>query len=376
MKLGLKTLDWYILKRFLGTYLFSNILIVTIIIIFDISEKIDNFIYATMDEIIFDYFVNVIPFFLNLLSPMFTFIAVIFFTSRLAARYETVAILSSGVSYLRFLRPYMIGASCIALLSLVLSHFVIPNASKTRQAFEDKYINHTYENKESNIHRQIQPGVFIYMESYNNQLQMGYKFTMEKTKEGKLTYMLCADNITWDSIKQLWRLNNYYERFVPEIKLSSIVARTVGEKGDYKEELKYGIQKDLSMDFYPKDMGRIESKVDVMTYFELKEYVKKEREKGSNGIERFEVENYKRTAIPFSTFILTIIGVCLSSRKIRGGLGMHLALGLLLAASYELFLQVSSILAINDLLPSFVAVWIPNVIYGCIAFYLYKTAQK
>jgi len=376
MKLGLKTLDWYILKRFLGTYLFSNVLIVTIIIIFDISEKIDNFIYATMDEIIFDYFVNVIPFFLNLLSPMFTFIAVIFFTSRLAARYETVAILSSGVSYLRFLRPYMIGASCIALLSLVLSHFVIPNASKTRQAFEDKYINHTYENKESNIHRQIQPGVFIYMESYNNQLQMGYKFTMEKTKEGKLTYMLCADNIVWDSIKQSWRLNNYYERFVPQIQLSAIAARTVGEKGDYKEELKYGIQKDLSMDFYPKDMGRIESKVDVMTYFELKEYVKKEREKGSNGIERFEVENYKRTAIPFSTFILTIIGVCLSSRKIRGGLGMHLALGLLLAASYELFLQVSSILAINDLLPPFVAVWTPNVIYGCIAFYLYKTAQK
>lgn len=376
MKFGLKTLDWYILKRFLGTYLFSNALIVTIIIIFDISEKIDNFIYATMDEIIFDYFINVIPFFLNLLSPMFTFIAVIFFTSRLAARYETVAILSSGVSYLRFLRPYMIGASCIALLSLVLSHFVIPNASKTRQAFEDKYINHTYENKESNIHRQIQPGVFIYMESYNNILKTGYKFTMEKTSKGKLTYMLCADNIVWDSVKQLWQINNYYERFVPETKLASIKNRTVGAKGDYKEELKFGVRKDLSIDFYPKDMGRIESKVDVMTYPELKKYVKKEREKGTNGIERFEVENYKRTAIPFSTFILTIIGVCLSSRKIRGGLGMHLALGLLLAASYELFLHVSSIFAINGLLPPLIAVWMPNVIYGLIAFYLYKTAQK
>jgi len=376
MKLGLKTLDWYILKRFLGTYLFSNVLIVTIIIIFDISEKIDNFIYATMDEIIFDYFINVIPFFLNLLSPMFTFIAVIFFTSRLAARYETVAILSSGVSYIRFLRPYMIGATCIALLSLVLGHFVIPNASKTRQAFEDKYINHTYENKETNIHRQIQPGVFIYMESYNNQVKTGYKFSMEKTKDGKLIYMLSADNIVWDSVKQLWRLNNYHERFVPETKLSAIAARTVGMKGDYKEDLKFGIQRDLTMDFYPKDMERIESKVDVMTYFELKAYIKKEREKGSNGIERFEVENYKRTAIPFSTFILTIIGVCLSSRKIRGGLGMHLALGLLLSASYELFLHVSSIFAINNLLPPLFAVWMPNVIYGFFSFYLYKLFQK
>lgn len=376
MRLGLKTLDWYILKRFLGTYLFSNILIITIIIVFDISEKIDNFIYASVDEIVFDYYVNFIPFFLNLLSPMFTFIAVIFFTSKLAARYETVAILSSGVSYLRFLRPYIIGASCIALVSLVLSHFVIPEASKSRQAFEDKYINHTYENKESNIHRQIEPGVFIYMESFNNGMKTGYKFTLERTRDGKLYYMLCADNIMWDSINQSWKANNYYERYIPDIKLSSIESNTVGAKGSYAEELKFGTQKELKIDFSPKDMGRIESKVDIMTYPELKRFVKKERLKGSNGIERFEVENYKRTAIPFSTFILTIIGVCLSSRKIRGGLGMHLALGLLLAASYELFLHVSSIFAINGLLPPVVAVWMPNVIYGFIAFYLYKTAQK
>ena len=376
MKLGLKILDWYILKRFLGTYFFANALIIIIIIIFDISEKIDNFIYATVTEVIFDYYVNFIPFFLNLLSPLFTFIAVIFFTSRLAVRYETVAMLSSGMSYLRFLRPYMIGAGIIAFGSLLLSHFVIPNASKTRIAFEDKYVNTGYETKERNIHRQIAPNVFIYMESYNNNNLAGSKFTIEKIKQGKLTYMLSADNIAWDSIKNLWKLVSYYERFIPETTLVSLDSLKIGDSANYKETLVFGKEKEIKIDFTPKDMERIASKVDVMPYFELKNFITKEREKGSSGIERFEVENYKRTAIPFSTFILTIIGVCLSSRKIRGGIGMHLALGLLLAASYAMFLQVSSIFAITGLLPPFIAVWMPNIIYGIIAFYLYKTAQK
>lgn len=311
-----------------------------------------------------------------MLSPMFTFIAVIFFTSRLAARYETVAILSSGVSYKRFLRPYMIGAAMIALGSLFISHFVIPKANRTRQAFEDKYINNSYQNKETNIHRQVEKGTYIYMESFNNNDKIGFKFTLEKTKNGKMIYMLSADEIVWDSIKQIWKAQNYYERFVPETMLAINKQLTVGDQSEYKETLVFGIEKEIKMDFHPKDMGRVESKVEIMTYPELKKFIAKEKEKGSNGIERFEVENYKRTAIPFSTFILTIIGVCLSSRKIRGGIGMHLALGLLLAASYELFLHVSSIFAINGLMSPIVAVWMPNVIYGAIAYYLYRTAQK
>ncbi|MDP2387548.1 MAG: LptF/LptG family permease [Bacteroidota bacterium] len=376
MSFALKTIDRYILKKFLGTYVFSNILIITIIIIFDISEKIDNFIYAPMSEVIVDHYLNFIPYFLNMLSPMFTFIAVIFFTSRLAARYETVAILSSGVSYKRFLRPYMIGAAIIALGSLSISHFVIPKANKTRQAFEDKYINNSYQNKETNIHRQVEKGTFIYMESFNNNDKIGFKFTIEKTNNGKLIYMLSADEIVWDSIKQVWKARNYYERYVPETLNAYSKQLKVGDQSDYKETLNFGNEKEIKIDFHPKDMGRVESKVEVMTYPELKKFIAKEKEKGSSGIERFEVENYKRTAIPFSTFILTLIGVCLSSRKIRGGIGMHLALGLLLAASYELFLHVSSIFAINGLMSPIVAVWMPNVIYGAIAYYLYRTAQK
>jgi len=372
----LKILDWYILKRFLGTYLLSNILIITIIIIFDISEKIDNFLYASVNEIIYDYYLNFIPFYLNLLSPMFTFIAVIFFTSRLAAKYETVAILSSGVSYRRFLRPYIIGAALIAFTSLLLSHYAIPNASKVRQAFEDKYVNNTYQSKDNNIHRQINPGEFIYLESFNNNEKTGYKFSLERTKNGKLVYMLTADMIKWDSINSNWTAINYHERVLPDIELSKIKKNKIGSGSKYEEQLIFGNEKKLNINFHPKELGRLESKVDVMTYPELKQFIKKEKEKGSSGVERFEVENYKRTAIPFSTFILTIIGVCLSSRKIRGGIGMHLALGLLLAASYELFLHVSSIFAINGMLPPIAAVWLPNVVYGFIALYLYKTAQK
>lgn len=374
----MKTLDWYILKKFIGTYIFSNALIITIIIIFDISEKIDDFIYAPMEAVIFEHYLNFIPYFLNMLSPLFTFIAVIFFTSKLSARYETVAILSSGVSYARFLRPYLIGAALITLASLMASHFVIPKATKVKQAFEDKYINIGYQTKDQNIHRQIQKGTIIYMESYSNYDKTGYKFTMEKVSGTKMKYMLVAESIVWDSIKGLWKAKNYTERFVDERKKSDFYSqkRGIGNNSDYAELIKSGKEKELRIDFSPKDMHRIESKVEVMTYPELKAYIAKELEKGSSGVERFEVENYKRTSFPFATFILTLIGVSLSSRKIRGGLGMHLALGLLLAASYVLFLHVSSIFAINGMLPPLLAVWIPNFIYAGIAAWLLHSAQK
>jgi lipopolysaccharide export system permease protein len=182
--------------------------------------------------------------------------------------------------------------------------------------------------------------------------------------------MLSADWINWDTLKQKWIAHNYYERIVHTDSLQKNSAKR------YKEELKFGQEKEIEMNFKPYDMGRIESKVEVMTYPELKKYIADEKEKGSSGIERFEVENYMRTAFPFSTFILTIIGVCISSRRVRGGIGLHLAMGLLLAASYMLFSQVSSTFAINGIMPPLLAVWIPNFLYGGIAFYLYRTAQK
>jgi lipopolysaccharide export system permease protein len=366
----LKTIDRYILKKFMGTFIFSIALITCIVIIFDISEKIDNFIHASMHEIIFDHYLNFIPFITNKLAPLFTFISVIFFTSKMATRYETVAILSSGVKYTRFLRPYIIGATIIAVASLYLSHFVIPSGNRKKQAFEDKYINNHYQTEERNIHRQLDKETKLYMESYSNEDRRGNRFTLEKVVNYEQKYFFSAEWIQWDSVKQLWRAHNYYERIVHEDPSKKVVA----EK--YKEEIKHGGEKELKIDFTPVDMGRIESKVDIMTYPELKKFIAKEKEKGSSGIERFEVENYTRTAAPFATYILTIMGVCISSRKVRGGIGMHLAIGLLLAASYVLFLQVSSIFAVNGMLPPLIAVWVPNVLYGGIAYYLYKSAQK
>ena len=366
----LKTIDRYILGKFMGTFLFSIGLITCIVVVFDISEKIDNFIHATMHEIIFDHYLNFIPFITNKLAPLFTFISVIFFTSKMAARYETVAILSSGVTYLRFLRPYMIGASLIALSSLYLSHFVIPSANRKKQAFEDKYINNHYQTQERNIHRQLSKDTKLYMESYSNLDRRGERFTLEKVENFEQKYFFSAEWVQWDSVKQLWMAHNFYERIVHEDPSQQVAARR------YREEIRHGTVREMKIDFNPADMGRIESKVEIMTYPELKVFIAKEREKGSSGIERFEVENYARTAFPFATYILTIMGVCISSRKIRGGIGMHLAIGLLLAASYVLFLQVSSIFAVNGLLPPLAAVWAPNFIYGGIAFYLYKSAQK
>lgn len=365
-----KTIDKYILKKFIGTFIFAILLIICIVIVFDVSEKIDNFIKVPLHAIIFEHYANFIPYFINMLSPLFTFIAVIFFTSKMATRYETVAILSSGVTYQRFLRPYMIGATGIALTSLYVSHFVIPKANKHKQAFEDKYINHGYQTQERNIHRQLDKNTIIYMESYTNFDKHGYRFTIEKIKDFRQYYMLSADWIQWDSVKQKWTAYAYYERTMHEDSLEKNPAKR------YREELKFGKEKIIDIDFKPFEMERIESKVEVMTYPQLKKYIAAEREKGSSGIERFEVENYKRTAIPFSTFILTIIGVCISSRRVRGGIGLHLAIGLLLAASYVLFLQVSSIFAISGIMPALLAVWIPNFLYGGIAFYLYRTAQK
>lgn len=366
----LKTIDLYIIKKFLGTFVFSIALITIIVVIFDISEKIDNFIKAPLHEIIFDHYLNFIPYITNMLCPLFAFISVIFFTSKMASRYETVAILTSGVKYTRFLRPYLIGASIIALSSLYLSHYVIPKANRKKQAFEDKYINNHYQFQERNIHRLLDKETLLYLESFSNIDQRGERFTLEKVRNERQYYFLSAEYVMWDSIKKVWIAHNYYER------ITVAIAKTKSAPVGFEEKLSGGQTKELKINFTPNDLGRIESKVEIMTYPELKWYIATEREKGSSGIERFEVENYMRTAFPFATYILTIIGVCLSSRKVRGGLGMHLSLGIGLATSYVLFLRVSSIFAVTGMMPPLLAVWIPNFVYGAIAVGLYRTAQK
>jgi len=373
----LKILDKYILKRFIGTFFFSITLMLCIFIVFDISEKLQNFISSKipLKEIIFDHYLNFIPYYGNLFSPLFTFISVIFFTSKMAYKTEFVAILSSGTSFKRILRPYMIGASLITVMSLILNHFVIPNSNKVRIAFEDKYINDGYNTEEINIHKQIAPGTILYMSSYDNFKNIASQVSIEKIIDNKQAYMLKADNMLWDTLNSQWIFSNVFERHITYHKQDSIKNDTI-IKPLFTEKHKFSSTKKMKIDFSPKDMVRFESKIEVLTYFELKKFIEREKIKGSSRIEFFEVEMYKRTAFPFATFILTIIGVSLSSRKVRGGVGLHIALGLVISCIYILFMHISTTFATSGLANPVISVWIPNFIFSFVALFLYKKAQQ
>lgn len=373
----LKILDKYILKRFIGTFFFSISLMLCIFIVFDISEKLQTFVAdkIPIEEIVFEHYLNFIPYYGNLFSPLFTFIAVILFTSKMAYKTEFVAILSSGTSFRRILRPYMIGAALITTMSLILNHFVIPKSNRVRIGFEDKYINNGYNTEERNIHRQLSPGTSLYMADYDNFSNTAHNVSIEKIANNKQIAMLKAESMKWDSIAGSWHLTNVFER---ELIYSAIDSAKAGmPKHVYKETHRFTPTKTIKIDFSPKDMVRFQSKIEVLPYFELKEFIAKEKLKGSSRIEFFEVEMYKRTAFPFATFILTIIGVSISSRKIRGGVGLHIALGLVLSCVYILFMHVSTTFATSGTFDhALLAVWIPNIIFSFVAFFLYKKAQQ
>lgn len=373
----LKILDRYILKRFIGTFFFSIALMLSIFIVFDLSEKLQDFVasHVPVEEIIFEHYLNFIPYYGNLFSPLFTFIAVILFTSKMAAKTEFVAILSSGTSFKRILRPYMIGAALITTMSLLLNHFVIPRSNKVRIGFEDRYINNGYNTDETSIHRQIAPGTILYLADYNNHTNIATQMSIEKVVNNRQVYMMKGENMKWDSLTGMWSISNVFER--------DLIYHDVKDSADpkkthvaFKEKHKLTPSKKIKIDFTPKDMARFESKIEVLPYFQLRDYIIKEKLKGSSRIEFFEVEMYKRTAFPFATFILTIIGVSLSSRKIRGGVGLHIALGLVLSCIYILFMHISTTFATSGMAQPLLAVWIPNILFSFVAFFLYKRAQQ
>ena len=358
----LSTLDRYILKKFLGTFVVSILLIILIVIVFDISEKIEDFLKPdiTVHEIIFDYYVNFIPYFVNLFSHLFVFISVIFFTSRMAARTEIVAILCSGISFNRFLRPYIIGASLIAFTSIFLNTWLIPIANKTRLDFMNKYIDKDYVYNGRDIHRQISPGVFIYMEAYNSIENTGSRFTIEKLKGQELVMKLSAREIRWDSLKNDWAILDYSCRFINR----------------RKEYLTKGNEKDTVLNLSPKDFSRAENRTESMTSPELSAFIESEKMKGSDNVQLYEIEKYKRIAFPFATFILTIIAVAVSSRKVRGGIGRQLGFGISLSFIFIFFMQLFISYAQSGVIPAYIAVWIPNAIFAVIAIYMLRKAPK
>jgi lipopolysaccharide export system permease protein len=362
-KIRLKIIDLYIIRAFLSTFFFSLALILSISVIFDLSEKIDNFMEnnATWKLVVFDYYLNFIPYFAVLFSSLFTFISVIFFTSRMAYRSEIIAIISSGMSFHRLLVPYFISALVIAIFSFVLSDFVIPHANIVRLDFEERYIHNAPRSvTERDIHRQIQPGVYIYMESYSTMSDIGYKFSMEKYEEGQLVSKLISDYIKWDSAIDKWVIRNYYIRDIDGMNETITTGRSI----------------DTTLSIRPDDFKRRLNFVETMNLRELSKYIVNLKMQGESNVVSYQIEKQKRYAFPFSTFILTLIGVSVSSRKVKGGIGMQIGIGLLVAFSYILFMQFSSQFAISGSIDPVLAVWIPNLLYALIALLLYRMAPK
>lgn len=359
----MKIIDKYIIKKFLGTFFYAISLLILIVIIFDISENLDSFIKndAPFNAILIDYYLNFIPYFINLFIYLFTFISVIFFTSKMASDTEIIAILSSGVSFRRLLLPYLISALILAVLSFYLGNFLIPKTNQARRIFKHAYMEKLTKDNERNLHIQIEPETFAYVETYSSTLQLGYKFSLEKYDEQDLVYKMLADRISWDTATNHWQLKNY-------------VIRSIDSTGQH-------IYKGTSMDttipaLRPTDLYKIMERFEEMNYYDLNDFIDREKAKGSIAYKRYEIEKHKRLAGPAAIIILTFIGMALSSRKVRGGIGMHLGIGIALTFSYIFLMQVSTVFsAFGDLSPS-IAAWIPNILYLVIGIYLLQKAPK
>ena len=358
----LKKLDLYIIRKFLSTFFLSIVLIMLITVVFDITEKLEDFVenQATIKSIIFDYYIYFIPFFANMFSPLFVFISVVFFTSRMAYNNEIIAMLSAGISFKRLMWPYFLSAFILASLSFYLGNYVIPKANLHRLESEEHYVHHIFVYKGHNIYKQIRPGTFIYFETYSAGTNTAYKFSLEQFRNDSLIYKLTSSFMRWDTTKNKWGIYNYVER-----KFYGI-----------NEKLKAGQRKDTTLMFTPADFHKRENIIEAMTLPEINQYIQELIMQGDPKVEKVTAFKHQRMAMPFSTFILTLIGVSLSSRKIRGGSGLHVGIGIALSFTYIFLMQISSNIALGTGMNVVLGVWIPNIIFSVIAVYLYKKAPK
>ena len=359
----MKKLDLYILKKFLGTFFFSITLILSISVVFDLTEKIDDFLEkeAPLRAIIFDYYKNFIPYFGNLFTPLFVFISVIFFTSKMAYNTEIIAILSSGVSFRRMMFPYFLGALVISSMSFYLSGYVIPPANKVRLHFENKYVKNRRETGTKNVHMQIEPGVFVYMGNFYSYNDRGEYFDLEKFDGKELKLKLSSRSIKYETLTGKWTLRNYTRRELID---------------DEHQIITVGTKMDTVIDIKPSDFKEERNYYEMMTNDQLDDYIAEQRRRGVGNLEEFLIEKYKRVASPFAAFILTLIGVSLASRKVRGGMGLHIGIGITLSFTYIMFMTLSTTFAVNGNMSPLLAVWLPNIIFAMIGIYLYMKAPK
>jgi lipopolysaccharide export system permease protein len=361
----IKILDRYIIRKFIGTYLFAIALIISISIVFDINENLAKFTqyHAPLRAIVFDYYANFVPYFANLFSPLFVFIAVIFFTSKLAGNSEIISMLAAGVSFKRLMRPYMISAALISLMTFYLGSYVIPKGTVIRQNFETLYKNKKKNTSAENVQLQVGKGVIAYMQHYDNTLKRGYGFCLDKFENKKLVSHMTAQEIQYDTIsdsKYHWKATTWRIR----------------ELRGLREKITNGAKMDTLIMMEPTDLVFSKGQQETFTSPQLREYINKQIDRGSSNVVQYEVEYHKRIASSFASFILTTIGVSLSSRKRKGGMGLYLGIGLALSFGYIMLQTVSSTFAINANTPPMLAAWLPNIIFAFIAYFCYRKAPN
>lgn len=359
-----KRIDRYIMGKFMATFFVAITLILALTIVFDVSEKLDGFIgrpgfKPSMKEILFDYYLHFVPYFGNLFSPLFVFISVIFFTSRMASRLEIISILSTGISYWRLLVPYLVSASLIAIISWTLTNFILPRSNEIRIKFEKKYFGKRSETS-YNFHRQLSKGEFVYVERYDVRANRASKFSYEKMENENLVLKIMAGHIVYDSITGGWQLHDYIIRTFDGL----------------NEKVRRGQLLDTNFAFTPAFFKYDLKKIEMMSNRELSAYIEEERAKGSEFINLYLIEKHNRNANPFSTIILTLLGVPIASRKVRGGIGFHLAMGVAMAFSYIFLMRVTTTFALNGIMSPWLAVWFPNFIFAGVGFVLTRFAQK
>ena len=361
----LKILDWYIIRKFIGTYFYSIALIISISIVFDINENLAKFTqyHAPLKAIVVDYYMNFVPYFANLFSPLFVFIAVIFFTSKLAGNSEVISMLAAGVSFKRLMRPYMISAALISIMTFFLGAYVIPKGTVVRQNFEILYKNRKKNTAAENVQLQVGKGVIAYIQHYDNNRKKGYGFCLDKFEDKKLVSHMTASEIQYDTIsdsKYHWKARNWRIRQL---------------KG-MRETITSGSVKDTTIMMEPADLVYSKGQQETFTSPQLRDYINKQIDRGSGNVVQYEVEYHKRIATSFASFILTTIGLSLSSRKRKGGMGLYLGIGLALSFTYIMLQTVSSTFAINADTPPMLAAWIPNIIFTVVAYFCYRKAPN
>lgn len=361
----LKILDWYIIKKFIGTYFYSIALIISISIVFDINENLAKFTqyHAPIKAIVFDYYMNFVPYFANLFSPLFVFIAVIFFTSKLAGNSEIISMLAAGVSFKRLMRPYMVSAAIISVMTFFLGAYIIPKGTIIRQNFESMYKNKKKITAAENVQLQVGKGVIAYIQHYDNNLKKGYGFCLDKFENKKLVSHLTATEIQYDTIsdtKYHWKVSNWRIRQLKGL----------------RETITSGASKDTTIMMEPTDLVFSKGQQETFTSPQLRDYITKQIDRGSGNVVQYEVEYHKRIATSFASFILATIGLSLSSRKRKGGMGMYLGIGLALSFTYIMLQTVSATFAINANTPPMLAAWIPNIVFTIVAYFCYRKAPN